>query len=170
MNRQFFGHLVLFVLILLIQTTLGPYLTWFGAKPDLFLLVFIASALRMGAFSSQFWGFVFGLSLDMLTLSPVGFHTLLYTVLGFVFGALKGNMFVDPLLMPLLLALGASFGRLLLVSLLNFVFALQIPWAHLYSFSIFLEVVYNLVLAPLVFFLHKLLFERLLKIRRGFDV
>lgn len=79
-----------------------------GVTPDFALLVLTFSANQQGSLKGQTAGFVTGFVQDVLSITPLGFHAFSRTVIGYLFGAFKGKIFIDPLLIPILLAIVAT--------------------------------------------------------------
>lgn len=150
-----FSSLILAGCVLL-QTTLLAHVAVRGAVPDLSLVVLLFIATRKGSLVGEVGGFVSGLLEDFLSLSPLGLHALLKTVMGYLYGLMRGKVFVDPILMPLLLAVTATIakrGIAVLVMLLFANGAEPVVW----GVTGWVELGYNAVLAPFVFALMGLL-------------
>jgi rod shape-determining protein MreD len=144
-----FSSLILAACVLL-QTTLLEHVAIRGAVPDLSLVALLFIATRKGSFVGEVGGFVSGLLEDFLSLSPLGLHALLKTVLGYLCGLTRGKVFVDPILMPLLLAVSATIIKRGLASLVMLMFqegAEPIVW----GVTGWVELGYNAILAPFVF-------------------
>ena len=101
--------------------------------------------------TAQLSGFVSGVVEDVLSLSPLGFHAFIRTVVGFLYGLTEGGIFVDPILMPVILIIIATIFKALISSLL--VVFLSIPAAGFGVFTgpLWIELGYNAVLAPFLF-------------------
>jgi len=135
----------------LLQTTLLRWVALRGVKPDLALIVLVFVAVRRGSMAAQVSGFLSGLLEDVLSLSPLGFHALLRTVLGFCYGLTAGSIFVDPVLMPVLLTIIATVLKGLASSLLVVIFGIPAAGFRIFAGSLWIEVGYNAVLAPFLF-------------------
>jgi rod shape-determining protein MreD len=134
----------------LLQTTLLEHVAIRGAVPDLSLVVLLFIATRKGSLVGEVGGFVSGLLEDFLSLSPLGLHALLKTVLGYLYGLVRGKVFVDPILMPLLMAVIATVSKRALAGLVMLLFregAEPVVW----GVTGWVELGYNAILAPFVF-------------------
>ncbi|MBN1686965.1 MAG: rod shape-determining protein MreD [Spirochaetales bacterium] len=127
-----------------------------GATPDFALIILILSAGQHGSLKGQTTGFVTGITQDILSVTPLGFHALSRTLIGYLYGVFKGKFFMDPILVPMLLAaigtiLKAVFGFLILS-----------VFAHEYAAVVFtgalgVEIGLNVLTAPFLLGLLKLL-------------
>ncbi len=95
----------------LLQTSLFPFLTLAGFRPDLLLLVTIVFALREGPGVGTRIGFVAGLAGDLLAnQSPLGLGALVLLGIGYVVGIARPYLAADSVTAPILLAFAASLG------------------------------------------------------------
>jgi len=136
---------------IVLQSTLLHWVALGGVKPDLALIVLVFVAVRRGSMTGQVTGFASGLLEDLVSLSPVGFHALARTVIGFLYGRMEGNIFLDPILMPLLLTITATILKGLLSSFTVLLFALAAPGFQVFAGPLWIEVGYNALLAPFLF-------------------
>ncbi len=141
----------LIALAVVLQSTLLHWIAVRGVIPDLGLIVLVFVAIRRGSMTAQLSGFVSGVVEDVLSLSPLGFHAFIRTVVGFLYGLTEGGIFVDPILMPVILIIIATIFKALISSLL--VVFLSIPAAGFGVFTgpLWIELGYNAVLAPFLF-------------------
>lgn len=141
----------LIALAVVLQSTLLHWVAVRGVIPDLGLIVLVFVAIRRGSMTAQLSGFASGVVEDVLSLSPLGFHAFIRTVVGFLYGLTEGSIFVDPILMPVILIIIATLFKALISSLL--VAFLSIPAAGFGVFAgpLWIELGYNAVLAPFLF-------------------
>jgi rod shape-determining protein MreD len=142
---------ILFTLaFVLLQTTFLHNIAFQGVIPDLSLIAVIFIANRNGTIFGQTAGFAGGLVEDFLSLSPLGFHALIKTLLGFLAGASFGIVFIGSLFMPMLMAGAATILKNILAA---FVLALTNDPAAggFFSLRTLIEIAYNMVLSPFVF-------------------
>ncbi len=142
--------LVLGVCILL-QSTLLHAIELGGVHPDLALLVLIFVAMRRGAMPGQISGFAAGFLEDLMNVSPLGFHSLLRTVIGFLYGLLSGNVFIDPFLMPIILAVIATILKGVLAGIVSAIFGIAASGFITFTGRLWIEAGYNGVVAPFLF-------------------
>ncbi len=142
---------MLMALAILLQSTLLHWVALKGVKPDLALVVLVYVAIRKGSMVGQVSGFAAGIVEDVLSLSPLGYHALFRTVLGFFYGLTVGNIFIDPVLMPVILLIIATVIKGLLSSLVVLLFAIPAVGFFRFAGSFWIELGYNALLAPFLF-------------------
>ncbi len=154
MNRDLrvtvFTIITLLVCILL-QSTILHAIELGGVHPDLALLVLIFVAMRRGAMVGQVAGFASGFLEDLMNISPLGFHSLLRTIMGFLFGLLSGNVFIDPFLMPIVLAVVATVLKGFLSGIVSAIFGITSSGFITFTGRLWIEAGYNGVVAPFLF-------------------
>lgn len=139
------------VALVLLQTNILHAIAIAGAVPDVALIVLISLSNRNGSMPGQTSGFVAGLVQDFVSLAPLGFNAFIRTLTGFLFGLTRGNIFVDPILVPMLMAFSGTLLKEILSGLLAAVFGIHSAVPALFSVRFLVELVYNSVLAPFVF-------------------
>jgi rod shape-determining protein MreD len=144
-------------LAVVLQSTLLHWVAIRGVIPDLGLIILVFVAIRRGSMTAQLSGFATGLIEDVLSLSPLGFHALIRTVVGFLYGLTVGSIFVDPILMPVLLTIIATLFKALISSLLVSFLSIPAEGFSVFTGPLWIEMGYNAVLAPFLFALLGLL-------------
>jgi rod shape-determining protein MreD len=86
-----------------------------------------------------------------MNVSPLGFHSLLKTVIGYLYGVFSGNVFVDPFLMPMVLMVVATLLKGVLAGIVSAIFGISASGFITFTGRIWIEVEYNGVLAPFLF-------------------
>ena len=81
--------------------------------PDPGFIIFILFSIYIGPLYGAVLGFLCGLSVDILSISPLGFHSAVFVIIGYIYGKFKGKLFVDPIIVPVLLVLAAVFLKAL---------------------------------------------------------
>lgn len=87
---KFIKHLLLFVLAMVLQTSLASWISFGGVEPDFVLIFVVVIAISHGPVSGMLWGFFAGFSEDVY--SPVdwlGAQTIAFTCVGFGVGQLE---------------------------------------------------------------------------------
>lgn len=136
----------------LLQSVLLYRLTIYGAIPDISLGVLVFSAYANGTMSGQFTGFFSGLFYDFLSISPMGLHTLIRTVIGALGGMLKGMFFLDKVVLPMLLCASATVIKALMIFGLHFLFVGTVPaYPPLTTPVFWVELLLNTIIAPILF-------------------
>jgi rod shape-determining protein MreD len=154
MNRDMratVATLVTMAACILLQSTLLHAIDLGGVHPDLALLVLIFASMRRGAMVGQVAGFASGFLEDLMNVSPLGFHSLLRTVMGFLYGLLSGNVFIDPFVMPIVLAVVATILKGFLSGLVSAMFGLDASGFITFTGRLWIECGYNGLVAPFLF-------------------
>jgi rod shape-determining protein MreD len=154
MNRDFrtiFFTVLTMAICILLQSTILGRIAIRGVRPDLALIVLIFVSMRRGAMVGQVSGFATGFLEDLMNVSPLGFHSLLRTVIGYVYGLLSGNVFIDPFLMPIILTVVATILKGILAGIVSAVFGLAASGFITFTGRLWIEVGYNGVIAPFLF-------------------
>src|SRR5665811_2243009 len=73
---------LLIVFSVVIQTSLAPYLTVLGAKPDVAMVMVICLAMMRGPVWGATVGFVTGLLIDIALFQTMGISSFLFTLAG----------------------------------------------------------------------------------------
>ena len=108
-NYGWLKTLLMFVIAFAVQSTIGDWLKILGVGPDFILIFIVSVALRFGAGTGCFWGFLAGFSLDVY--APVewlGANTIAMTIVGFAVGQLEEH-FLTLNLPPKVGVLGLAF-------------------------------------------------------------
>ncbi len=75
---------LLLLVAVALQTAVFSRLTLLGVTADLFVILVVLVAVSRGPVTAAVFGFVAGLVADIVYLDPVGIHTLIYLVTGYV--------------------------------------------------------------------------------------
>jgi rod shape-determining protein MreD len=142
---------VLLVTAVLLQSTLFDYIAIQGVKPDLCTIILVFIALRAGSMVGQFSGFLAGLTQDILSLTPMGFFSLIRTILGNVYGFIQGSMFANSLFIPIIFIFSATLIKGLLTWSFALIFSVTAQGIGYFGAKFWIEVAYNSILAPFVF-------------------
>lgn len=159
---------ILFV-ILIVQTTLLNAIALWGTKPDILLLLFIILTIQNGSIPSLICGFAIGIILDVLAGTPVGYHSFVLTLFGYLFGLGKGKVFFDPIVVPLIMSIIATFFYTVSLFIVSGLFNLAHPFATFFNTSFMIQLLYNLVAAPIIYLIYNFLKQKFQNPRRGFD-
>ena len=142
---------VALVICIVLQSTILGRVAIRGVRPDLAMLLLVFVSIRRGPMVGQVSGFLTGFVEDLMNVSPLGFHSLLRTVVGYLFGLLSGNVFIDPFLMPIILAVVATLLKGLLSGVVSALFGIASSGFITFTGRIWIEMGYNGVVAPFLF-------------------
>jgi rod shape-determining protein MreD len=154
MNRDFrvtLSTILAMVICILLQSTILGKIAIRGVRPDLALIVLIFVSMRRGSMVGQVSGFATGFLEDLMNVSPLGFHSLMRTVIGYVAGLLSGNMFIDPIFLPIVLTVIATILKGILAGIISAMFGIEASGFITFTGRLWIEVGYNGVIAPFLF-------------------
>ena len=146
--------LVIFIILLictLLETALLSNVVFLPVVPDLLLLVVVYISVLNGSLTGEATGFVSGLLLDFLTAAPLGLNCLLRTLIGFFAGLFHDVLNFSKILIPALLAFIATIVKALLIGFISYFFPNGVITYDLFSAAFGMELLFNVILAPLVF-------------------
>lgn len=143
----------LFLLIsIIVQSTVLRYVSIWGVIPNLYLIYLVYTSFYNGGIHGTVCGFATGLIEDAISVSPIGFHALIKTVIGSLYGSFKGLIILDRVLMPMFFVLIATvLNRIFAFCVISF-FSLSVPVHSIFSEYFIIEIAYNTILTPFVFF------------------
>jgi rod shape-determining protein MreD len=148
---------VIFTLVaVLLQSTLLSRLALYHAIPDLALGILVYSAFVNGSMTGQLSGFSSGLLLDFISAAPLGLNALIRTLLGALTGILKGAFFLDAVFLPMILCAVATLLKAAILFLLHVLLAGAVPAYPLLAPTLWVELMFNSLSAPLLFGLLRL--------------
>jgi rod shape-determining protein MreD len=96
------------ILVLTVQTTWLADVRPFGETGDLLLLLAIAAGMAGGPQRGAVVGFIAGVAMDLVLLSPFGLSSLTYLTVGFVVGTVHDGVLRSAPWIPVLVTLLAS--------------------------------------------------------------
>ncbi len=94
--------------VALIQHVVLPHVTFFGAHPNLMLVVVVAWGLLRGNRDGLIWALVGGVLLDLFSLAPMGTATLPLLIVMFLVGLLEFTAFRVVIWLPVTVAFVAT--------------------------------------------------------------
>ncbi len=153
----FWPNTILVAVFVVLQSTVLKNVTIFSVKPDIALVIFLLTSTRQGSFRGQLTGFSTGLLQDFLSLSPLGFNALIRTLFGYLYGILKGKLFIDPIFFPILIAVVGTLLKYLFSYILLLIFVSAASAGAVFSSHMWIEMGINSFFAPFIFALLKLL-------------
>lgn len=148
-KKSLLGVVVIFITIIL-QTTLLGNVAFRNVKPDLSLILIVLFSNYLGSIKGQLIGFSAGLVEDFLSLSPLGFSALNKLLIGYLSGKTEGKIFLDPIVVPSIFVFAGTLIKALLSFLLILIF-LPENTNVLFSGKLFIEIVMNIILTPLLY-------------------
>ena len=135
------------------ETAILSHIQLLPALPDLILILVVYIALYNGTVVGIMAGFLSGLIFEFLSLAPMGLHSFVFTVLGFLSGMLYRKYNIRRFFFPFVLGLSATFLKMGVLFILNVLFGKSIQVYNLFAASSWIEVTENAFCAPLLFLL-----------------
>ena len=149
--------ILLYVLSLVLETTVFGKLSVFGAKPDLVLIVIVLVALHRGPLPGEIYGFIGGLLEDFVTFGSLGIQALVKTLTGFGVGFLRNKIEEENELLLMLLVFFMAIISGFAASLAKTFFSSYV-FLSKDALRIVLSALYTMVLTPPVMVLVKKIF------------
>ncbi len=146
---------VLLVVIVILQTTVLKNLAFKGVKPDLVLIILVIFSNYFGQTKGELFGAGAGIVQDILSLSPLGFNTILNTVSGYFAGTTKGKLFLDPLVAPVILVAVFGLFKEILAFILLLIFMSE-NTGQVFNQAFLIRSGMNILFTPFVFYLLKI--------------
>ncbi|MDC7232316.1 MAG: rod shape-determining protein MreD [Spirochaetales bacterium] len=162
-------NMTVFILMLfsiLLKTTLSRYLSLSFGIPDTTLIILVYVSIRYGTVTGQISGFATGLMEDFLSLSPLGFNSLIRMITGQITGLFHERLNLDPVLFPVLSVALATLLKGGLSYMILSIFNIQYSGSIFISSSFGFELLMNALLAPFLFLLLRIIFDKVLKERK----
>jgi rod shape-determining protein MreD len=151
MGRVIFWTIVTVLFMSLLEAAILSNLAFLPVMPDLVMLVIVYVSFMNSSTIGSTTGFISGLLIDFLSASPIGLNAFTKTVTGYVAGKFAGAFNLDKIVIPALMGLGATVLKAVVTWILSFFFGPAIVAYRLIGFSLWLEIVANVVCAPLIF-------------------
>ena len=133
------------------ETAILSHIQFIPALPDFFLILVVYIALYNGTVAGITAGFVSGLIFDFLSLAPMGLHSFIFTILGFLYGMLYQKYNIRRFFFPFILGLSATLFKMGILFLLKILFGQSIQVYNVLALPFWIEVVENAFCAPLLF-------------------
>jgi rod shape-determining protein MreD len=106
---RFVSIALAFIVALILQTTILPFLRLGGVTPDLLLVLVMFNALFYGSFAGGVVGLITGLTQDLLGGHYLGLGALSGFVVGYLMGHLERRVNIDNVLVDFFLVLAGRF-------------------------------------------------------------
>lgn len=142
---------ILFLLSLILQSTLFTHLTIAGIKPDLVLILIIFYAILHGPKEGALAGIIGGLLQDLLFGQNLCMNALTKLTVGYLFGLLERKIYRENLLIPMLMVFTGTLINEVFLYL--FRVTVGISTGNLISIRgiILISAIYNCGLAPFMY-------------------
>jgi rod shape-determining protein MreD len=145
--------------VVLLQTTLSPYLKISGVHPDFVLLLVIGWIILRGLGEGITWALVGGLALDLISAAPFGIFTLSMLLVALLANLSQGRIFGSSVVLPLSLTFPLSITFNALALLLLNLLGRPVIWIDAFSSVILPAAIFNtgvmMIVFPLLYLLNR---------------
>ncbi len=140
------------IITLLIELLLGSIMTFEMVKPDLMLIVIICISFLSDYQEGIVVGFAGGLVKDIFSVSFLGTHALVKTVIGYISGMIKERIFYQHLLwvITIITFLFTFLNNILIYLLLRSLYSNYV-FITIFNKYVLLQAIINSIFAPLIF-------------------
>lgn len=161
MIKRIFISSAILIGCIILQSTLFRYIAIYEVIPNLYLIYLVFTSFNNGGLHGTFCGFGTGLIEDAISISPLGFHGIIKTIIGSLYSSFNGLVIMDKIVMPMVFVLIATvLNRILAFGVVS-LFNLSVPVNSVFSRYFLIEIVYNTLLTPLVFFVSETIRKRI---------
>ena len=160
-------NFLIIAVAVLLQSTVMSFIAIYDIIPDLVMVIVIFISLKTGSLKGEISGFAGGLLIDFLSLAPLGFHCIIYAVVGFITGLTEKNVSTESILTQFLFIMIGLVCKYLISSLIIVVFSVETTSFFLMGRHFFLELAYTILITPLIFAVANRIFSLTHKKRVG---
>lgn len=141
----------LVLLAAVVQTTLAPFLTVLGAKPDAAFVIIVCLAMMRGPVWGAIVGFSMGLLIDIALVQTLGISSFLFTLAGYFSGRYAEGVDLDSWFPPVITVFIFSLVVQLLNSVIMFLLGVEASAGFILLRVVLPSAVLNALLAVPVF-------------------
>lgn len=142
---------LLIIINLVIQSTILPYMTIFGAAPNTALIIIVIISLLKGKYYGGFFGLALGLVQDIIFGTVIGVNALIYFLLGYTIGLIQSTLNIENKIIPVLCTALGTILYNLLYFLFMFFLARNIPMDVMVKKTFSIGIIYNSLLSIFVY-------------------
>lgn len=151
MLKSFSVSALILLCFVIFETAILSNVLFLPAVPDFLLIITLYLSVYNGRLFGVAGGFVSGLLLDFLSVSPFGLHSLLRTIIGYVFGVFNKTLNMNGVFLPIFIGFCATLMKTLLVFIISVFFPDSVVPYSLLSKPFLFELGANALLTPIVF-------------------
>lgn len=151
MLKSFAVSALILLCFVVFETAILSNAIFLPAVPDFLLIVTLYVSVHNGRLFGVSSGFVSGMLLDFLSVSPFGLNCLLRTIIGYIAGLFNKTLNMTGIFLPILIGFCATLLKILLVGIISVFFPDSVASYSLFSKSFLFELTANSLLTPLVF-------------------
>ena len=151
MIKSFSVTALILLCFVIFETAILSNLLFLPAIPDFLLIITLYVSVNNGRVFGVTSGFVSGLILDCLSVSPFGLHCLLRTIIGYVAGLFNKTLNMSGAFILVLIGFSVTLLKALILWMISVFFPDSIVAYSLVSKAFLFELAANSVLTPIVF-------------------
>ncbi|KYO64775.1 rod shape-determining protein MreD [Thermovenabulum gondwanense] len=149
-------YLIIMTFVLVIQSSISPYIKIGGVNPDFFLIMLLSYSIIKGPERGSFYGLSGGLIEDLMFGRFIGLNSLTKFLTCYITGWGTKNLFKGPAVFTILFVFIGSLIYNLLFLLANYIFIPSFQRGNIFTFFIYTAIV-NAIFAPIVYnFVYKI--------------
>lgn len=151
MIKSFSVSALILLCFVIFETAILSNMLFLPAIPDFLLIISLYLAVNNGKVFGVSSGFLSGLFLDFLSVSPFGLNCLLRTIIGYSAGIFNKTLNMSGFFLPFVIGLAATLIKTCLIFIISVFFPDSVIPYSLFSKSYLFELAANSVLTPFVF-------------------
>lgn len=153
--------ILILIVLIVIQSALGPRISIIGGRPDFVLLMVVCIAIERGSIHGMLWALAGGLLLDLSAAGPVGASALALIPVGFLAGLGERPAYQIQFPRPILITPLATVIYYVLLFAIFQALGQNLDWQESLLHIVAPSTVINMILAPLFYIPIHMLFRRL---------
>ncbi|WP_225969363.1 rod shape-determining protein MreD [Treponema pedis] len=126
--------------ISLLQTAVFSHISFFPIMPEFILLLILYTGISNGSMTGLVCGFISGLFLDFLSAAPIGLHSFIFTLLGFISGKIYGLYNLNKIIFTCLLGTAVFLFYAVILFVLRFLFGQNIHIFNLITLDFLIRI------------------------------
>lgn len=135
----------------LFEAAILSNLMFLPVLPDLVMLIIVYVSFMNSSVTGMATGFISGLLLDFLSASPVGLNAFTKTLTGYVAGKFSGSFNMNKVFIPAVMGGCATVFKAIVTLVLSLFFKSDVLVYAVTGSTFWLEVLENMICAPMVF-------------------
>jgi len=151
MVKQYLRALLILFATVIVESAILSNIYVLPCVPDIVLIFTVYLAILNGKTFGELSGFGSGLIMDFFTGVPLGFNTLLRTIIGYTFGHFHKKVIIGRVFIPMVSVGTATLLKAFVTWLITLFFPLTINQLNVFSHKFLFELCANIILAPVFF-------------------
>jgi len=151
---------LIFIFNLILQSTVFQWFKIYGVVPNTALILVVSFAIYSGKNKGAIIGFSVGMLHDVIFGRIIGSNALFFMIIGYLVGLMDQKIFKENLIIPFLLTALATVLYETLNLLLIFLFGYRVELFNVIKKMLVVEVIYNSILSPIIYFYVSKLFRK----------